>query len=132
MTRSPHPRTGLALKRLPTRMLDDARLLALWDRWKRSFADEAVCETEDVAARTRAIEQTIAKTPAEGLDGVAIKLALWGFINWHDDAAALQADSALRDMTRFTNRDYRAEAQAITKRRVRLKWRSPFSRIRKT
>ena len=127
MTRSPHPRTGLALKRLPTRMLDDARLLALWDRWKRSFADEAACETEDFAARTRAIEQTIAKTPAEGLDGVAIKLALWGFI----DAAALQADSALRDMTRFTSRDYRAEAQAITTRRMRLKWRSPFSRIRK-
>jgi hypothetical protein len=113
-------------------MRDDARLIALWDRWKRSFADEIVCETEHAATCTRAIEQTIAETPAEGLDGIAIKLALWGFINRHDDAAALQANAALRDMTRLTNRDYRAEAEAIAKRSARLRWRSPFSRIRRT
>jgi hypothetical protein len=110
-------------------MLDDARLIALWDRWKRSFGDEAIWETGRAAERTRAIEQAIAETPADGLDGNAIKLALWGFINRHDDAAALQANSALRDMTRFINRDYRAEALAVTKRCSRLRWRSPFSRI---
>jgi hypothetical protein len=93
-------------------MLDDARLIALWDRWKRSFADEALWETGHAAARTRAIEHAIAETPAEGLDGIAIKLALWAFINRHDDDAALQANSALRDMTRFIPPPFNVGARA--------------------
>jgi len=103
--------------------MSDVALIALWDRWKRSFIDEVACETEQAAARTRTIEQRIAATPAQGLDGIAIKLALWQFINCHDDAAALQADAAYRDVTRFINRDFRAEAEAIAERSANVRAR---------
>jgi hypothetical protein len=42
------------------------------------------------------VEQAIAATPAEGLTGIAVQLALWEFINQADDIAADQALARLR------------------------------------
>jgi hypothetical protein len=59
------------------------------------------------------IEEAIASTPAEGFTAIGVKLALWYFINNHDDVAADQALAAYEDVTRFVGRDFAAEAEAI-------------------
>jgi hypothetical protein len=61
----------------------------------------------------RVIEQRICATPAEGLTGIGVQLALWEFINNHDDVAADQALAAHDAVTRLTGRDFAAEAEAI-------------------
>ena len=91
-------------------------LIALWEQWKQSFADELDCETAQTAARTRTIEQRIAGAPAEGLVGIAIKLALWRFTNSHKDAAAVQAEAAYCDVIGLVGRDFSAEAEVIAER----------------
>jgi hypothetical protein len=59
------------------------------------------------------IEQAIASTPAEGLTGIGVQLALWHFINQDDDVAADQALAAYDAVVRLTGRDFAAEAEAI-------------------
>ena len=61
----------------------------------------------------RAIEERIASTPAEGLKGIGVQLALWEFINQHDDVTVDQALAAYDAVVWLTGRDFAAEAEAI-------------------
>ena len=79
--------------------MSDLELIALWEQWKQSFADELDC-----------------RAPAEGLVGIAIKLALWRFTNSHKDAAAVQAEAAYCDVIGLVGRDFSAEAEVIAER----------------
>jgi hypothetical protein len=96
--------------------MSDLELIALWEQWKQSFAEELACETAQTTARTRTIEQRIAKAPAEGLVGIAIKLTLWRLTNSHKDAAAVQAEAAYCDVIGLVGRDFSAEAEVIAER----------------
>jgi hypothetical protein len=96
--------------------MSDLELIALWEQWKQSFAEELACETAQTTARTRMIEQRIAEAPAEGLVGIAIKLTLWRLTNSHKDAAAVQAEAAYCDVIGLVGRDFSAEAEVIAER----------------
>jgi hypothetical protein len=97
--------------------MSDAALIALWEQWKQSFADAMDCENdqggERARTRTRAIEQRILEEPAQGLDGIAIKFALWRVTNGHDYTAGGQAEVVYRDVTRLIDRDFEREARVI-------------------
>ena len=93
---------------------EDAQLLDLFEDWKVTLAACSGCEPDDgVYDDLRAIEQRIASTPAEGLTGIGVQLALWEFINQDDDVAADQALAAYDALVRLTGRDFAAEAEAI-------------------
>jgi hypothetical protein len=100
----------------------DTDLLALFEEWKIALGDEAAATSEHdgnrAHERMRKTEQTIRRTPAEGLTGIAVKLALWRFINTHSGADDDQAEAAYRDVTRMISRDLAAEAEAFVKRRA--------------
>ena len=53
----------------------------------------------------REIESRLAATPADGLKGLAIKLALHCFLQNQEDTGSSQADSAYRDLVRLTGND---------------------------
>jgi|GEM_PF-2996169 hypothetical protein len=90
---------------------EDAELVSLFDDWKLALA---ACSGPDSAMdQLGVIEEAIASTPAEGFTAIGVKLALWYFINNHDDVAADQALAAYEDVTRFVGRDFAAEAEAI-------------------
>jgi hypothetical protein len=92
---------------------EDAELLDLFENWKVTLAASSGCEPEDGVHDDRcAIEERIAATPAEGLTGIGVQLALWHFINQDDDVAADQALAAYDAVVRLTGRDFAAEAEA--------------------
>ena len=51
------------------------------------------------------IEAKLAGTPAEGMEGLVVKLGLHCFLNEHADAASAQSDSAYRDLVRLTGKN---------------------------
>ena len=51
------------------------------------------------------IEAKMVDTPAEGLEGLVVKLGLHCFLNEHADAASAQSDSAYRDLVRLTGQN---------------------------
>jgi hypothetical protein len=79
----------------------------------RALADCSGPDLDGAHDHLRAIEEQIASTPAEGLTGIGVQLALWEFINNHDDVAAEQAVAAYDAVVRLTGRDFAAEAEAI-------------------
>jgi hypothetical protein len=95
--------------------MEDVKLIWLWEKWKQSVAAEIACETERAAdrahMRTRAVEQEIAETRAEGLIGIGVQLGLCRVI-----VASEQADAAYEALVRLTGKDYAAEARAIFNR----------------
>jgi hypothetical protein len=92
---------------------EDAELLELFEEWKIALAACSGCEPDDGVLDDRcAIEQAIAATPAEGLTGIGVQLALWHLINQDDDVAADQALAAYDAVVRLTGRDFAAEAEA--------------------
>jgi len=105
-------------------LMQDVKLIWLWEKWKQSVANEIACETDDAAdrahIRTRAVEREIAQARAEGLIGIGVQLGLWRFINGHGIAASEQADAAYDALVRLTGKDYTAEAWAIFDRRDAL------------
>ncbi len=87
----------------------DKKLSELFQQWLAAFGAMQVASSEaDVvkAHRTLAeIEAKMVDTPAEGMEGLVVKLGLHFFLNQHADAASAQADSAYRDLVRLTGQD---------------------------
>jgi len=92
---------------------EDAELLELFEKWKIALADCSGSDLDRAHDHLRAIEERIASTPAEGLKGIGVQLALWEFINQHDDVTADQALAAYDAVVWLTGRDFAEEAEAI-------------------
>jgi hypothetical protein len=94
----------------------DEKISNLFDAWLSAF--DAVQLASGVEAITSAqsrlseIETKIVNTPAEGMQGLAIKLGLHRFLNDHADVASLQSESAYRDLVRLTRRNPTVEISA--------------------
>jgi hypothetical protein len=87
----------------------DEKLAFLFQEWLSAFekvqaasSDEEIAKAYDALSE---IESRVAATPAEGLQGLAVKLGLHCFLNDQADAASAQSDSAYRDLVRLTGRD---------------------------
>jgi hypothetical protein len=95
----------------------DEKISNLFQQWLAAF--EAMQVASDEAAAVKAhntladIEERMVDTPAEGMQGLVVKLGLHCFLNEHADAASAQSDSAYRDLVRLTGKDPAVE---ITKR----------------
>jgi hypothetical protein len=87
----------------------DEKLSGLFQEWLSAFeALQAASSDEEVAKMQNALsefESRIAATPAEGLQGLAVKLGLHWFLKDHADAASAQSESAYRDSVRLTGHD---------------------------
>jgi hypothetical protein len=87
----------------------DKKISDLFQQWLAAFEAMQVASSE--AERTKAglmlgdIEAQLINTPAEGMDGVVVKLGLHCFLNEHADAASAQSGSAYRDLVRLTGQD---------------------------
>ena len=91
------------------------------DRWKGALIDKDKQTTR--AARHRAhervtsIEDLIAETPANDIEGVGIKLALFVYMSGVDpataDSAVEQVLSAYNDCVRVIGRDLLAEVKSL-------------------
>jgi hypothetical protein len=82
----------------------DEELTALFQEWLTAFekTQSASGDEEAVAALALSrIESRIATTPAEGLRGLVVKLALDRFLRTPSE----QADSAYADLVRLTGHD---------------------------
>ncbi len=92
----------------------DEKISGLFQQWLSEF--DAMQVTTDEAALAKAhdalseIESRLAETPAEGIQGVVVKLGLHCFLNDHADAASMQSDSAYRDLVRLTGKDPAVES----------------------
>ncbi len=87
----------------------DEELTNLFRQWLVAFEkmQGAVTEEESTYAHGAIsnIETRIVATPADGLQGLVVKLGLHHFLNDHADAASEQADSAYADLVRLTGHD---------------------------
>src|SRR5262245_24346493 len=94
----------------------DEKLSNLFEEWLSAFDAVQLASGEEAitAAQSRLseIETKIVNTPAECMQGLAIKLGLHCFLNHHADAASLQSESAYRDLVRLTGRNPTAEISA--------------------
>jgi hypothetical protein len=97
----------------------DSVLVGFWEEWKLALHDSLATSSTEIskAAHARAveIEKSICATPAEGLLGIAVQLALWLVSSSADEseegnAAAL---AAYRSVVHLTGRDRAAEGDAI-------------------
>ena len=92
-----------------------------FERWKGAIVDQDRQTTK--AARHRAharltsMEDLIAETPSDDIEGVGIKLALYVYISGIDpetaDSAVDQVLSAYRDCARVLGRDLLAEVKGL-------------------
>ena len=91
--------------------MDDEKILGLFHEWLSAF--EAVQGDEDLPANEalRQIEICLTSTPAEGLNGLAIKHGLHHFLSEHDISHAL-SDSLYRDLVRLSGLDPVTEVTA--------------------
>ena len=97
----------------------DEELTVLFRQWLTAFekAQSTTDDEETVAALALSkIESRIAATPAEGLRGLVVKLALQRFLHEHADGSGEQADSAYADLVRMTGYDPETEILAKLRR----------------
>jgi len=94
----------------------DAKILDLFREWLSAFEEiqrrSSNGETSLADARLREIEVRVAATPAEGIQGLAIKLGLHQFLIAHADTASVLYESAYLDLVRLACRDPAAEIAA--------------------
>ena len=94
----------------------DEMISGLFQDWLSAFEAVQVASGENaiVTAHTALsdIEARLAETPAEGMQGLAVKLGLHCFLNDHADAASIQSESAYRDLVRLTGHDPAVEIAA--------------------
>ena len=86
----------------------DERISDLFQEWLSLFEADQLASDDEVRWREdalREIESRLAATPADGLKGLTIKLALHCFLQNHGDTDSSQADSAYRDLVRLTGND---------------------------
>jgi hypothetical protein len=85
------------------------KIAKLFEEWLSAFEAEQTASGEEAIAEAHSklseIEDRLAETPAQGMDGLAVKLGLHCFLNDHADAASLQSESAYRDVVRLTGLD---------------------------
>ena len=97
----------------------DEIILDLFQQWLSVFATQQLASSDEVTWREdalREIESRLAATPADGLKGLAIKLALHCFMQNQEDTGSSQADSAYRDLVRLTGNDPLVEIKTRFKR----------------
>jgi hypothetical protein len=102
------------------RVKSDGELLTWWREWLKALDAEMsaddVREAERRHERVEVIQRTIAHTPAEGLLGVAIKLALTSYLEGFADSSDGDIGrSAYLDTLKIVDRDFLAEAEAVLK-----------------
>jgi hypothetical protein len=87
----------------------DEKISDLFQQWLKAFEAVQAASTEQEIAKAATalsdIELQLAETPAEGMQGLAVKLGLHCFLNDHADAASIQSESAYRDLVRLTGHD---------------------------
>jgi hypothetical protein len=97
-------------------MLRDA-----FDRWKDALVDQNKQTTQAgrhrAHARDTSMEDLIAETPADDVEGVGIKLALFVYMSGVDpetaDSPVEQVLSAYKDCVRVVGRDLLAEVKGL-------------------
>ncbi len=92
----------------------------LYEEWLREFAKEPLTSDSEATWREdalREIEAKIARTPAAGVKGLVVKLALHCFLQT-ENAGSRHADSAYRDLVRLANLDPLAELNATFQKRI--------------
>ncbi len=87
----------------------DEKISDLFQQWLAALEATQVAANEAEAVKAHNalsdIELRLAETPAEGIQGLVVKLGLHCFLNEHADAASLQSDSAYRDLVRLTGKN---------------------------
>ncbi len=99
----------------------DGELLSWWGEWLKALDAEMAAndgqEAERRHERVEVIQRTIAHTPAEGLLGVGVKLALASYLEGFADGSDGELGrSAYFDTLRMVDRDFVAEAEAVLRR----------------
>jgi hypothetical protein len=92
-----------------------------FDRWKGALIDQDKQVTQAARhrahARVTSMEDLIAETPADDIEGVGIKLALYIYMSGVDpekaDSAVEQVLSAYQDCVRVVGRDLLAEVKCL-------------------
>ena len=92
-----------------------------FDRWKGALIDQDKQTTQAARhrahARVTSMEDLIAETPADEIEGVGIKLALYIYMSGVDpetaDSAVEQVLSAYKDCVRVAGRDLLAEVKRL-------------------
>ena len=92
-----------------------------FDRWKGALLDQAKQTTRAARhrahARVTSMEDLIVETPADDIEGVGIKLAVYVYISGVDpetaDSAVEQVLSAYKDCVRVLGRDLLAEVKSL-------------------
>jgi hypothetical protein len=89
----------------------DSKILELFQEWLLAFeAVQPSLHDEEMATDPlREIESSLAATPANGVQGLAIKLGLHQFLSKHGDATSALSESAYLDLVRLAGRDPAAE-----------------------
>jgi len=94
----------------------DDNILSLFKDWLSAFELLQVAKGEEELVKAQTAlgeaEARLADTPAEGMQGLAVKLGLHCFLNDHADAASVQSESAYRDLVRLTGLDPASEIAA--------------------
>jgi hypothetical protein len=100
----------------------DDKISGLFQEWLSAFEAVQVASGEEAIAKAHSalseIEERLAETPAEGIQGLAVKLGLHCFLNDHADAASAQSESAYRDLVRLTGHDPAVEIAARFEKRA--------------
>ena len=97
----------------------DERISDLFQEWLSLFEAEQLGSDDERMWREdalREIESRLAATPADGLKGLTIKLALHCFLQNHGDTDSSHANSAYRDLVRLTGNDPLVQINARFKR----------------
>ena len=92
-----------------------------FNRWKGALVDQAKQTTPAARhrahARVTSMEDLIAETPADDIEGVGIKLALYVYMSGVDpetaDSAVEQVLSAYKDCVRVLGRDPLIEVKSL-------------------
>jgi hypothetical protein len=92
-----------------------------FDRWKGALVDQDKQTSRGARhrahARVTSMEVLIAETPADDIEGVGIKLALYVYMSGVDpetaDSAVEQVLSAYKDCVRILGRDLLAEVKSL-------------------
>jgi hypothetical protein len=111
------------MRRLSSKWRGDMKrtILEAFERWKSALIDQDKQTTQAARhrahARVTSMEDLIAETPADDVEGVGIKLALYVYMSGVDpetaDSAVEQVLSAYKDCVRVFGRDFLAEVKSL-------------------
>jgi hypothetical protein len=111
------------MRRLSSKWRGDMKrtILEAFERWKSALIDQDKQTTQAARhrahARVTSMEDLIAETPADDVEGVGIKLALYVYMSGVDpetaDSAVEQVLSAYKDCVRVLGRDPLAEVRSL-------------------